>query len=134
MPEMSQTQAEEVLEMFAEGEGLESVNTSLALHLVDLARELGRDALVSRLLDHAAKVSVNPEDQGWCQFELLKHNGASKDELIGLGMVSENEGLPWSGGRCIPSCGLNFSREVRMRASLLTVRCDCVKRQMMSKE
>ena len=94
MPEMSQTQAEEVLEMFAEGEGLEAVNTSLALHLVDLARELGRDALVARLLDHAAKVSVNPEDQGWCQFELLKHNGASKDELIGLGIVSENEGLP----------------------------------------
>ena len=89
MPVMSQTQAEEVLEMFAEGAGLESVNTSLALHLVDLARELGRDALVARLLDHAAKVSVNPEDQGWCQFELLKHNGASKDELIGLGMVSE---------------------------------------------
>ncbi len=94
MPEMSQTQAEEVLEMFAEGEGLEAVNTSLALHLVDLARELGRDALVARLLDHAAKVSVNPEDQGWCQFELLKHKGASKDELIGLGMASESEGLP----------------------------------------
>ena len=90
---MSQTQAEEVLEMFAEGEGLESVNTSLALHLVDLARDLGRDALVARLLDHAAKVSLNPEDQGWCQFELLKHNGATKDELIGLGMTSENEGL-----------------------------------------
>lgn len=91
---MSQIQAEEVLEMFAEGEGLESVNTSLALHLVELARDLGRDALVSRLLDHAAKVSVNPEDQGWCQFELLKHQGASKDELIGLGITSENEGLP----------------------------------------
>ena len=37
---MNQSQAEEVLEMFAEGEGIESVNTSLALHLVDLAREL----------------------------------------------------------------------------------------------
>jgi tetratricopeptide (TPR) repeat protein len=91
---MSQIQAEEVLEMFAEGKGLESVNTSLALHLVELARDLGRDALVSRLLDHAAKVSVNPEDQGWCQFELLKHQGASKDELIGLGITSENESLP----------------------------------------
>ena len=90
---MSQSQAEEVLEMFAEGKGLESVNTSLALHLVDLARELGRDALVARLLDHAAKVSVNAEDQGWCQFELLKHQGASKDELIGLGMTSEQEDL-----------------------------------------
>ena len=90
---MSQSQAEEVLEMFAEGEGLEAVNTSLALHLVDLARELGRDALVGRLLDHAIKVSVNPEDQGWCQFELLKHNRASKDELIGLGIASESEGL-----------------------------------------
>jgi len=93
VPEMNQSQAEEVLEMFAEGEGIESVNTSLALHLVDLARELGRDALVGRLLDHAAKVSTNPEDQGWCQFELLKHQGASKDELIGLGVQSEKEGL-----------------------------------------
>ena len=90
---MSQPQAEEILEMFAEGEGLESVNTSLALHLVELARDLGRDALVARLLDHAVKVSVNPEDQGWCQFELLKHQGASLDEIIGLGMVSEQEGL-----------------------------------------
>ena len=90
---MNQSQAEEVLEMFAEGEGLESVNTSLALHLVDLARELGRDALVERLLDHAGKVSLNPEDQGWCQFELLKHQGATKDELIGLGVHSEREGL-----------------------------------------
>lgn len=94
LPEMNQSQAEEILEMFAEGKGLESVNTSLALHLVDLARELGRDALVGRLLDHAVKVSVNPEDQGWCQFELLKHQGASKDELIGLGLNSEKEELP----------------------------------------
>lgn len=94
MTEMNQTQAEELLEMFADGKMIDSVNTSLALHLVELARELGRDALVARLLDHAAKVSTNPEDQGWCQFELMKHKGASKDELIGLGVASEKEGLP----------------------------------------
>jgi len=93
LPEINQSQAEEILEMFAEGEGIESVNTSLALHLVDLARDLGRDALVGRLLDHAASVALNPEDRGWCQFELLKHQSASKDELIGLGINSETEGL-----------------------------------------
>ena len=65
---MNQAQAEELMDMFADGKLIESINTSLALHLVDLARELGRDALVGRLLDHAAKVSDNPEDQGWCQF------------------------------------------------------------------
>ena len=43
MTEMSQQKAEELLEMFAEGEGLEAMNTSLALHLSELARELGRD-------------------------------------------------------------------------------------------
>ena len=91
---MNQAQAEELMDMFADGKLIDSINTSLALHLVDLARELGRDALVGRLLDHAAKVSENPEDQGWCQFELLKHQGASKDELIGLGVQSEKDGLP----------------------------------------
>ena len=94
MTEMTQAQAEELMDMFADGKLIDSINTSLALHLVDLARELGRDALVGRLLDHAAKVSENPEDQGWCQFELLKHQGASKDELIGLGVQSEKDGLP----------------------------------------
>ena len=91
---MNQAQAEELLEMFADGKMIDSVNTSLALHLVELARELGRDALVGRLLDHAAKVSSNPEDQGWCQFELMKHQGSSKDELIGLAVASEKENLP----------------------------------------
>ena len=90
---MNQAQAEELLEMFADGKMIDSVNTSLALHLVELARELGRDALVGRLLDHAAKVSSNPEDQGWCQFELMKHQGSSKDELIGLAVASEKENL-----------------------------------------
>ncbi len=93
MPELNRTQAEEILEMFADGEGIESVNTSLALHLVDIARELGRDALVGRLLDHAGSVALNSEDSGWCQFELLKHQGADKDELIGFGIKSESEGL-----------------------------------------
>ena len=91
---MNQAQAEELLDMFADGKLIDSINTSLALHLVDLARELGRDALVGRLLDHAVKVSVEPEDQGWCQFELMKHNGTSKDEMIGLAVASEKEGLP----------------------------------------
>ena len=93
MAEMDRSMAEQFLEMFAEMEGMEKINTSLALHLVDLARELGKDAMVGRLLDHAAKVSSNPEDQGWCQFELLKHQGASVEELIGLGVESEKEGL-----------------------------------------
>ena len=51
MTEMTQSQAEELLDMFADGKLIDSVNTSLALHLVELARELGRDALVVRLLD-----------------------------------------------------------------------------------
>ena len=93
MTEMNHAQAEELLDMFADGKLIESVNTSLALHLVDVARELGRDALVGRLLDHAAKVASNSEDQGWCQFELMKHNAVSKDEMIGLAVASEKEGL-----------------------------------------
>ena len=47
MTEMNHAQAEELLDMFADGKLIESVNTSLALHLVDIARELGRDALVA---------------------------------------------------------------------------------------
>ena len=42
LTEMSQEKAEELLEMFAEGDGVEALNTSLALHLSELAKELGR--------------------------------------------------------------------------------------------
>ena len=90
---MSQEKAEELLEMFAEGDGVEALNTSLALHLSELAKELGRDSLVTRLLDHAVKVASDAEEQGWCQFELMKHKGGSKEEIIGLGIASESEGL-----------------------------------------
>ena len=93
MTEMSQEKAEELLEMFAEGDGVEALNTSLALHLSELAKELGRDSLVTRLLDHAVKVASDAEEQGWCQFELMKHKGGSKEEIIGLGIASESEGL-----------------------------------------
>jgi tetratricopeptide (TPR) repeat protein len=93
MPEMNIEQAEELLEMFADGKEIGSLNTSLALHLVDLARELGRDALVGRLLSHAANAATSEEDRGWCQFELLKHEGADKDALIGLAFSAEKENL-----------------------------------------
>ena len=93
LTEMSQQKAEELLEMFAEGEGMEAMNTSLALHLSELARELGRDYLVTRLLDHAVKVASDAEEQGWCQFELMKHQNSPREEIIGLGMASESEGL-----------------------------------------
>ena len=93
MTELNHAQAEELLDMFADGKLIESVNTSLALHLVEIAKEMGRDALVTRLLDHAGKVAASPEDQGWCQFELMKHKGADKDQLIGLAVASEKEGL-----------------------------------------
>ena len=54
MTEMNQAQAEELMDMFADGKLIDSIKTRLALHLVVLARELGRDALFGRLLDHAA--------------------------------------------------------------------------------
>jgi len=94
MAEMNLEQAEELLDMFAEGKSLDSMNTSLALHLVDLARELGRDALVGRLLSHAAQTADNEEDSGWCQFEALKHDGAELEVIIGLGVAAESDGLP----------------------------------------
>jgi len=86
-------QAEELLEMFADGKEMDAINTSLSLHLVDLARELGRDALVGRLLSHAANTATTEEDRGWCQFEFLKHEGADKDSLIGLAVSAEKEKL-----------------------------------------
>ena len=93
MKDLNPAQAEELLNMFAEGDSLEAINSSLALHLVDLARELGRDALVSRLLKHAADVSTSDEDLGWCQFELMKYDGSSMEEMVGLSIQSEKDGL-----------------------------------------
>ena len=39
------------------------------------------------------KVASDAEEQGWCQFELMKHKGGSKEEITGLGIASESEGL-----------------------------------------
>ena len=58
---MTPSQAEELLDMFADGKLIDSVNTSLALHLVELAREMGRDALLQDFSTTQLKFRLHPK-------------------------------------------------------------------------
>ena len=82
--EVSAEQARKILDMLTEGKALENVNTSLALRLIPLARELEDSKLVERLLEHALNVSQDDLEKGWSEFEILKLNEAPLEKFSEL--------------------------------------------------
>ena len=82
--EVSAEQARKILDMLTEGKALENVNTSLALRLIPLARELDDSKLVERLLEHALNVSQDDLEKGWSEFEILKLNEAPLEKFSEL--------------------------------------------------
>ena len=82
--EVSAEQARKILDMLTEGKALENVNTSLALRLIPLARELDDSKLVERLLEHALNVSQDDLEKGWSEFEILKKNEAPLEKYSEL--------------------------------------------------
>ena len=89
MAEMSERAAGEVLDLFAEGGELGSINTSLALHLHELAGQLGRHELQERLMKHAQDVAQDDEESGWVEFEKHRQGSPDKESLIGLALAAE---------------------------------------------
>ena len=82
--EVSAEQARKILDMLTEGKALENVNTSLALRLIPLAREIDDSKLVERLLEHALNVSQDDLEKGWAEFEILKLNEAPLEKFSEL--------------------------------------------------
>ena len=88
--EVSAEQARKILDMLTEGKALENVNTSLALRLVPLAKELDDSNLVERLLEHALNVSQDDIEKGWSEFEILKLNDSPLEKFSELASKFDN--------------------------------------------
>jgi len=97
LEEITPEMAKEVLSMLLGGGDSEGINTSLALHLVPLADEIGEAEVAERLLKHAEAVAENEVERGWASFESLKREGKSADDFLELAMslqdVEGNEPL-----------------------------------------
>ena len=91
MNEVSPERARQILDVLTQGGSMDHINTPLALNLIPLAQELGEDALVERLIDHASTMASNPIEQGWTRFEALKQMEAPVDGFIRL--AEEGEAL-----------------------------------------
>ncbi|MBQ71119.1 MAG: hypothetical protein CMA65_06510 [Euryarchaeota archaeon] len=87
--ELSPERARQVLEMLTAGGAMDGINTSLALRLIPLAKELGDSDLVNRLLDHASIVAEDDVERGWARFEGMKILNASINSLLVLAEEAE---------------------------------------------
>ena len=130
--EVSAEQARKILDMLTEGKALENVNTSLALRLIPLARELDDSKLVERLLEHALNVSQDDLEKGWSEFEILKLNEeplekfselASRiDDLIDGSALSaailHHLGLMYMAKSDYENAKLFTNRSIRLRESI----------------
>ena len=88
--DMSPEMAHQVLEMLTGGGSMDNINTSLALRLIPLAQDLGKEELIERLLEHATKVARNEEERGWARFEALKVMEAGLDSFVRLAEEAES--------------------------------------------
>ncbi|MDP6194575.1 MAG: hypothetical protein QF880_02505 [Candidatus Poseidonia sp.] len=87
--EVSPEMAAQVLGMLTDGGSMDHINTSLALHLIPLAQEVGDQDLVEQLLDHASRIATNDEERGWAKFEALKIVEANMESFLRLAEEAE---------------------------------------------
>ena len=87
--EVSAERARQILDMLTAGGSMDHINTSLALRLMPLAKELGDEALVERLLDQATLVATSDDERGWARFEGLKLMNAGLESFLHLAEEAE---------------------------------------------
>lgn len=93
--EMSVEQANSFLTMLTEGKEIKGVNTSLALNLIPLAKELGRTELVHQLLTLAEQEARTTSEIAWSKFERLKEDSTDTEHYVELGVPFEQDEQMW---------------------------------------
>ncbi len=88
--EVNAEQARKILDMLTAGGAMDDINTPLALRLIPLAKELEDIELSERLLHHAKKNAADELEQGWADFEGLKHSASDVDTFAELGVKAES--------------------------------------------
>ena len=67
MSEISKEFAEEILQIIEHQQGSDVIDTALALRMIDVAVQLGREDLVEKIISHASDVATdNEEKTGFC--------------------------------------------------------------------
>jgi len=89
--EMTVEQANSFLTMLTEGKEIQGVNTSLALNLIPLAKELGRNELVHQLLSIAEREATSTSEIAWSSFERLKDDNGEAEQFFELAIQHEND-------------------------------------------
>jgi tetratricopeptide (TPR) repeat protein len=88
---MTVEQANSFLTMLTEGKEIQGVNTSLALNLIPLAKELGRDELVLELLSIAKREASSTSETAWSLFEQLKYDHGEAEQFFELAIQYESD-------------------------------------------
>ena len=119
--EVTAEQARELLDALVEGGGMKHIDTPLALRLIPLADDVGRDDLAAELMERAQAAATDAVEEGWVSLERLRRHGGDVDEVLALatGMEGHEQGLRLAAGlpprRAAPSCQPILGRGARAR-------------------
>ena len=89
MSEISREFAEEILQIIEHQQGSDVIDTALALRMIDVAVQLGREDLVEKIISHASDVAADNEEKGWVLFEKMKRDGSEIDSFVTFAIEQE---------------------------------------------
>lgn len=82
--EVTTEQARELLDALVEGGGMKHIDTPLALRLIPLADEVGRNDLAQDLMERAEAAAADEVENGWVRLERLRREGADVDAVLDI--------------------------------------------------
>ena len=91
MSEISREFAEEILQIIEHQQGSNVIDTALALRMIDVAVQLGREDLIDKIISHASKVATDDEERGWILFEKMKRDESSIDTFVTFAIEQETK-------------------------------------------
>ena len=89
--EVTAEQARELLDALVEGGGMKHIDTPLALRLIPLADDVGRDNLAAELMERAQAAAKDAVEEGWVSLERLRRHGGDVDEVLALATDMEGQ-------------------------------------------
>lgn len=89
MSEISREFAEEILQIIEHQQGSDVIDTALALRMIDVAVQLGREDLVEKIISHARDVAADDEEKGWVLFEEMKRDESEIDSFVTFAIEQE---------------------------------------------
>lgn len=82
--EVTTEQARELLDALVEGGGMKHIDTPLALRLIPLADEVGRNDLAQDLMERAEAAAADEVENGWVRLERLRREGSDVDAVLDI--------------------------------------------------